>query len=161
MRRFLTALPCLLLPWLAACTGPEAKLAIGYINSPRIMQQYHGTQTQRQRVAAQAQVWQRSLDSLTAQLGAAALPATARQAQVASYRALLRQKIQAASQQADQQLLREVNAYLKKYGAAHRYDFIFGANESGNIVFAADSRDLTAEVLVGLNQEYDTRRATR
>ncbi len=141
---------------LAACTNSSPGLTIGYINTPKLMQQYHGTLTQRQRVAAQAQVWQRSLDSLTTKLTAASRPASEQQEQVARYRTVLQQKLQATSQRADQQLLTEVNGYLKKYGAAHHYDFIFGANDTGNIVFAADSRDLTAEVLTGLNQEYDT-----
>lgn len=63
--------------------------------------------------------------------------------------------MQAASQQADQALIREVNSYLKKYGAEHHYDLIFGANDTGNIVYGTPTRDLTTAVLTGLNQEYD------
>ena len=63
--------------------------------------------------------------------------------------------MQAASQQADQELLKKVNHYLKEYGKSKQYDFILGANESGSIVYATPAKDLTNDVLAGLNQQYD------
>lgn len=138
----------------SSCTQPRAA-AIGYINSPQVMRQYHGTRDRRQTIEAQAQGWQRSLDSLIAAPGAAAGPR--RTPQVNQYRAELQQRVLAAGQQADQELMKEVNSFLKSYGKAQGYDFIFGANESGNIVYAAESKDLTAEVVAGLNRAYDQR----
>lgn len=119
------------------------------------MQQYHGTLARRAQIAQQATHWQGSLDSLTTVLGASRLPAAAQEAQVARYRAALQQKMQSASQQADQLLVKEVNEYLKQYGQHHQYEFILGATESGNIVYAAPGKDLTADVLQGLNKQYD------
>ena len=147
------------LPWLTACHDASRPLSLAYINSPQIMQRYHGTLAQRQLIEASATRWQRSLDSLTATLTTlrTARPSQQQQAQLARYRVTLQEKIQSASQEADQALLQEVNQYLKAYGAAHSYDFIFGANESGNIVYAVSGKDLTEEVLQGLNQQYDQR----
>lgn len=121
------------------------------------MQQYHGTETKRQEITRAAAIWQRSLDSLTAVVSALRPASPAAQRQLVRYRAELQHKIQTVSQQSDQVLLQEVNTFLKAYGKTHDFDFIFGANESGNIVYAADSKDLTAEVLAGLNREYDQR----
>lgn len=149
----------LALPLVAACTNSKTvPPAIGYINSPKLMQQYHGTLAKRKLIEQQAQAWQHSLDSLTASL--AALPTARQQARVGQYRGMLQQKLQAASQQADKELLAVVNDYLKKYGKAKGYDFIFGANDTGNIVYAADSKDLTSDVLIGLNREYDQQQPT-
>ncbi len=146
------------LPWLAACTRPSDAPLTGYINSTRMMQQYHGTVAQRREMAVHATRWQRSLDSLTAAPGTTRLPAAEQAACVARYRSALQQKLQAASQQADQELLKEVNRYLKEYGQQHHYDFIFGANEGGTIVYAAPGKDLTDDVLRGLNHQYDQHR---
>ncbi|GAB3843763.1 hypothetical protein GCM10028822_00290 [Hymenobacter terrigena] len=71
------------------------------------------------------------------------------------YRSELQQKIQRQSQLSDLALLKEVNMFLKTYGKAKHYDFILGANDSGNIVYAADARDVTNDVLAELNQYYD------
>lgn len=148
-----------ILPWLVACTGPAEKLSAGYINTTQLMQHYHGTAAKRLQIEAQARIWGRSLDSLTAMLPTAPQPAVQRE-KVVRYRSVLQQKIQAASQRADQELVKEVNRYLTDYGKAHGYDFIFGTSESGTIVYAASGKDLTAEVLLGLNRQYDQRSAT-
>lgn len=149
-----------LLPALAACTHTSDVPSTGYVNSTQVMQRYHGTLAKRRQIEAQARRWQRSLDSLTAALPAARAAAQGPEgAPVARYRATLQQKLQAASQQADRELLTDVNRYLKEYGQQHHYDFIFGANESGTIVYAAPGKDLTDEVLRGLNQQYDQRLA--
>lgn len=142
---------------LAACTS-QTHLT-GFINTPRLMQQYHGTATKRKELARAAAIWQHSLDSLAVTVAALRPASPAAQTHLARYRTELQQKIQVASQQSDQALLQEVNAFLKTYGKTHHFDFIFGANESGNIVYADDSKDLTAEVLAGLNREYDQRRS--
>lgn len=119
------------------------------------MQQYHGTLARREVLGRQANSWQRSLDSLTAVVAALHPTVPARTAALARYRVSLQQRVQAASQQADQALLKEVNAYLQHYGSAHGYTFIFGALEGGNIIYAAAPQNLTTEVLAGLNMEYD------
>lgn len=145
----------------AACQSPAPKPALAYVNSIRLMQGYHGTQAQRQVLEKQGHRWQQSLDSLTTVLGTSGLPAAEQQVRVGRYRLTLQNKVQAASQRADQELVREVNQYLQQYGQQHHYAFILGATESGNIVYAAPEEDITNEVLQGLNQRYDQRRAPR
>ena len=146
-----------LLPLLVACSQTPPPLSLAYINSTLLMQQYHGTAAKRQLIQANAKAWEHSIDSLTTALAAQRLSPAEQEKQVGGYRRILQQKIQLASQQADQELLKEVNDYLKSYGKTKQYDFILGANESGNIVYAAPGRDLTQEVLRGLNQAYDQR----
>ena len=63
MRRFSLGVLATL-SWLGACTAPNAKLSIAYINSGRVMQQYHGTAAKRQQIEARAKGWQGSPDSL-------------------------------------------------------------------------------------------------
>lgn len=128
---------------------------MGYIDSTQVMQEYRGTKARRHQIDLQARTWQRSLDSLIAAPGAAT--EQRRTQQVTQYRAELQQRVLAAGQQADQELVKEVNAYLKEYGKAQGYDFIFGATESGSIVYANEAKNLTADIVRELNQRYDQR----
>ncbi len=144
----------------AACHPASTPLSVAYIRSTQVMQQYHGTLAKRQQLATQASKWEHSLDSLSTAIGATHLSATDQETQVARYRSVLQQKVQAASQQADQELLKEVNQYLQEYGKSQQYDFILGANESGNIVYATAAKDITKQVLEGLNQHYDQQHPT-
>lgn len=52
-------------------------------------------------------------------------------------------------------VLVQVNSYIEKYGNTHGYDIIFGTLESGNVLYGKKSRDLTEEILKGLNNEYN------
>ncbi|QKG55118.1 OmpH family outer membrane protein [Hymenobacter sp. BRD67] len=143
---------------LTACQPTSPTPVIGYINAKKVMQQYHGTATHRQVIEQQALRWQRSLDSLTSALHQQQLPPAQQTTQVGHYRELLQQRVRQAGEAADQQLIQEVNAYLKQFGAQHHYTFILGATESGNIVYADSANDVTARVIVGLNQQYDHQR---
>jgi outer membrane protein len=51
-------------------------------------------------------------------------------------------------------VLTQINAYLKKYGKAKGYKIVMAATEYGNIAYADEGLDITADVLVGLNKEY-------
>jgi len=146
--------PVFFLFFLCSCAKPEAKLSLAYINSGQVMQQYHGTAVKRIQIEAKARLWQHSLDSISSTLNTK-LTSAEHESRLASYRLSYQQSLQKASQVADQELLAEVNTYLKSFGAAKKYDLIFGANDSGNIVYAAPAHDLTKEVIQELNQQYD------
>jgi outer membrane protein len=120
------------------------------------MQQYHGTAAKRHQVEEQARVWQNSLDSLSAKLSPN-LSAAEQEARLAPQRSRYQQSLQKVSQTADQELLSDVNAYIKRFGETNKYELIFGATESGNVVYAAPANDLTQEIIEGLNQQYDKR----
>jgi hypothetical protein len=49
----------------------------------------------------------------------------------------------------NQEILAEINTYIKQYGKEKGYDFILGATDNGNIVYAAEGKDITDDVLAG------------
>ena len=53
-----------------------------------------------------------------------------------------------------QTVINDINDYVKEYGKEHGYPIIFGAGGNGNIMYAEDNADLTAEILIGLNKHY-------
>lgn len=142
----------------------DNKLSIHYVNPNKLLQGYHGATTQHELFQAKTKVWQQRIDSLGTELQALSkAPVTTRAAkeqQLLRYRDAVQQQARQENQRLTQAVLAEINAYLKQYGKDHGYTFILGATESGNIVYAAEGTDLTADVLAGLNAQYDRQHPT-
>ncbi|WP_188816311.1 OmpH family outer membrane protein [Hymenobacter cavernae] len=134
----------------------------GYVNPTKLLEGYHGAIAKQQTYINQLRIWQQNLDSLAAETKAitAELTKRAKEQQLQQYREAIQQKAVAEQQRLDKETLDEINAYLKQYGKEKGYDFILGATEQGNIVYAAEGKDITEEVLTGLNQQYDRQHPT-
>lgn len=48
-----------------------------------------------------------------------------------------------------------INGYVKEYGEENEYQYIFGANGDGSVMYADASSDITDEVIVYINQRYE------
>ncbi|MGA8853806.1 MAG: OmpH family outer membrane protein [Christiangramia sp.] len=48
----------------------------------------------------------------------------------------------------------KVKDYVKDYGKENNYTYIFGSNESANIMYAEEGLDITQEILSKLNEDY-------
>lgn len=136
-----------------SCTNKAA-----YINPIKLVDGYHGAAPRRQELAAKTRVWQANLDSLTREFEAQP-PAqqAAKEQEFLRYRESVQQQAQREDARLQQEVLAEINAYIKQYGKDKGYNFIFGATNQGNIVYAAEGTDLTEQILVGLNKQYDQR----
>lgn len=51
-------------------------------------------------------------------------------------------------------IVNKVKDYVREYGKENNYTYIFGSNESANIMYAKDGLDITEEVLQKLNESY-------
>lgn len=78
-----------------------------------------------------------------------------KQQQINSYQEAIQKQIQEEDKKVTQTVINDINDYIKEYGKKKGYKIIFGASGGGNIMYADESTDLTAEVLKGLNGEYD------
>lgn len=61
------------------------------------------------------------------------------------------QQLQQESQTAIDSVINKVKDQVKKYGEQNGYDYIYGQNDAGSIMYAKDSYDLTDEVVKALN----------
>jgi outer membrane protein len=52
------------------------------------------------------------------------------------------------------ELLTNINAYLKKYNSSDKYDMVIGYSKGGGVLYAKEDLDITDEILKGLNEEY-------
>ncbi len=51
-------------------------------------------------------------------------------------------------------MVTKVKDYVKDYGKNNGYTYIFGSNESGNIMYGEEDLDITEEILEKLNEDY-------
>lgn len=51
-------------------------------------------------------------------------------------------------------LLDSIKNYLVRLNKTYQFDYILSSNNTGNILFAKDTFDITSQVLTGLNGEY-------
>ncbi|MFD0931848.1 OmpH family outer membrane protein [Psychroflexus salinarum] len=73
------------------------------------------------------------------------------------------QKSQMLRQESDQaidSLISEVKDLVAKYGEERGYAYIFGSNESANIMYAKEGLDITEDVLEELNKTQDKKNET-
>ena len=63
-------------------------------------------------------------------------------------------QLQKESQTAIDTVISKVRKFIDTYGANNGYEFIYGKNDSGNILFGKKELDITDKVLEALNKEY-------
>lgn len=56
--------------------------------------------------------------------------------------------------QFDKQILEQLTQYVTDYGKLHDYDYVYGATSTGNIMYAKDTKNITKEVLLFINNKY-------
>jgi outer membrane protein len=59
------------------------------------------------------------------------------------------------SQTYDEQILTQLNQYVKDYGIQEKYDLLFGNDGNGSLMFATDELNKTQDVLKFINQKYN------
>ncbi|PTX45044.1 periplasmic chaperone for outer membrane proteins Skp [Christiangramia gaetbulicola] len=51
-------------------------------------------------------------------------------------------------------IVTKIKDYVKDYGKENNYTYIFGSNESANIMYAEEGLDITQDILKKMNEEY-------
>jgi len=77
-----------------------------------------------------------------------------KQQQVNNYQQAIQKQIQEEDKKVTQTVINDINDYVTEYGKKHNYKIIFGASGGGNIMYAAETTDLTETILEGLNKEF-------
>jgi outer membrane protein len=52
------------------------------------------------------------------------------------------------------ELLTNIQNYLKKYNSGNKFDMVIGYSKGGGVLYAKEDLDITQDVLKGLNEEY-------
>ncbi len=147
--------------------------SIVYVDSIKLMNGYSGMKEARKAYEAKVTVWKTNLDSLKVELDEKIKDYQSKQAKLSAkekqlteellqskqqqfmdYQQIISEKVQKEDQELTTSVLGKVNDYIKKYGEDKGYGIIMAATQYGNIVYSKKGKDITDEVLEGLNKEY-------
>ncbi|HNP19915.1 MAG TPA: OmpH family outer membrane protein [Fulvivirga sp.] len=152
----------------------ENKPKIAYIESNRLLVSYKGMQAASSEYQNKVKIWTANIDTLRNELQTEIKKyevekkglskkerqlteklINTKQKQLVDYQRSIEQKAAKEDQEVTQKVLDKVSAYVKSFGNKHGYTIIIGATESGNLVYAEEALNLTDEILIGLNEEYE------
>jgi outer membrane protein len=57
--------------------------------------------------------------------------------------------------QYDENIIKQLNQYVRDYGEKNKYQFIYGADGTGNLMFADSTYDLTNKVIEYVNERFN------
>lgn len=80
-------------------------------------------------------------------------PATYETAQQDLYNALYR-KTEERNKEIEKMIWKRLNPYIVEYGKEKGYAYIYGANGTGNVLYADESEDITEELIEYVNKRY-------
>ena len=146
---------------------------VAFVRSQIVLEKYIGMREAKQVYQKKVDVWQSNIDSLEfnynrsvqnynrkleelSESEQARLEESLRneRIQLDRYSKAIEQKATDENEKMLQGVLNQVNAYIKRYGEENDYDIILGVTLSGNILYGVDKKDITEEIITGLNKEY-------
>lgn len=66
----------------------------------------------------------------------------------------LYKKTEQKNKDIESMIWKRLNPYLEDYGKEEGYQYIYGANGTGNVLYAAKEQDITEEVIKYVNKRY-------
>lgn len=61
----------------------------------------------------------------------------------------------------NQEIWEQLNQYIKDFGTENNYDYVFGTNGEGNLMYAKETKDITKQVLDYVNAKYQGNAKTK
>lgn len=132
-----------------------------FVKNQVLFAQFKGKQDQEAKLVALQERHKQVLDSLGLQLQGL-------QSQADKVDAFMKQrdfymKIQQEFAQEEQQksaayteqIWSQINQYMSDYGKQEGYEYIFGTQGSGSMMYAEESKDITEEVIKYINSKYE------
>ena len=143
---------------------------IVYVDTMKLLSQYSGTIRAKAASDRKVAVWKANVDTLTIELNEQITQyerdkkglsgyerklteelIVSKQQQLENYKTTISENATKEDQAIATQVLKEINEFLNKYGEDHGYDYILGATNMGNVVYARKGKNITDEVLAALN----------
>jgi Skp family chaperone for outer membrane proteins len=66
----------------------------------------------------------------------------------------LYQKAEQRNKEIEAMIWKRLNPYLIDFGKENGYEYIYGANGTGNVLYADEHQDITEEIIKYVNQRY-------
>jgi len=156
------------------------KSDIVYVNSNKLLLEYEGMKAVMAEYQSTSKTLELQADTLQQEFNAGLMKFEAEQEslserenkerreileakrdQLMRFQAAIQEKLSKEEQRLQQGVVNEVNGFLKAYGERKGYKMIMAATTMGNIVYAAEGKDITEDVLYELNEQYGMRRNSK
>lgn len=153
-------------------------LKTAYVDNAKLLNEYEGMLDARARYQDKAKDWDANIDTLSSSFQemlvayekkAAGMGKEARKKEeellnqkksdLLRYQKATADKAKEEEAALTTELINEVNIYIKQYGKENGYTYIFGANSSGNIVYADNAKDITDEIVAEMNTRYKSKKS--
>lgn len=161
-----------MLLFFSSCTKTSEKTA--YVNNTEILQGFYKMKNAKKEFEKKNELLIKEIDSISNDLRIQIesyrmneAKMTAQQKETEQERLIaIQNKLQKEQQQKSRTLeeeseeiiesiVKEVRDKIAKYGELNNFDYIFGSNESANILYAKKGKDVTLEVLEQINKKKE------
>lgn len=150
----------------------QSKPGIAYVDAFKLMAEYKGVADVKRSLDQRTAALEANLDTLKKEVEVALAEyeanakasarekallekvVIAKQEQYVNYEQSIKEQYRKQDEEMSVKLMAKVNDYIKRYGEEHGYKIILAATQYGNIAYGDSKYDLTAEIVVGLNEEY-------
>lgn len=146
---------------------------IVYVDSNKLVNGYQGMLDARKVYQQKAATWKANIDTLAREVQRQIMDyekqvsrmtprekqlsqelIKTKQKQLYDYQQAMNTQAQQEDNKMTEEVIAQINAFIKQYGQQNGYTIILAATEYGNIAFADESLDITDKVLEGLNRQY-------
>jgi outer membrane protein len=170
-----TALPVAIIALIVAIATffiPQSTSELVYVDVNKLLEGYDRTKAERDAFEKKATIMKANIDSLLTEwqnelmnyekerskmakkeLELKQQQLQYRQQQINNYQEAVQKQIREEEQKMAQTLLNDINDYVSEFGKKSGHRIIFGAQGSGNIMYAEEGVDLTEEILIGINKQ--------
>jgi outer membrane protein len=151
----------------------DSKEEIVYVDSVKLLAKYKGMESVKTALESKSNGFKSNLDTLRieleksvaqlnesrvnsskSQLKAMETTIAMKQEQYYNYEKAATDQYLAEEKELSVKLMDKVNDYIKRYGEQKGYSIVLTNNPYGNIAYASKAKDITDEVLAGLNNEF-------
>lgn len=146
---------------------------IAFVRSQDLIFKYEGTKEAMAKFNDQKETWQANVDTLKVDFQRAVLnynktyeglsaqerqlrekDLSGREIQLQNYATSVDTKIKKADEEMMQEVLDQINVFIKEYSVEKGYDVVLGSTVSGNVLYGEETLDITEELLEALNKHY-------
>lgn len=152
----------------------DGKPSIAFVKSQELIYNYDGTKDAQAKFSKQKTDWETNLQTLRSEFqqavkefeeGQAKMTKSQRQEkrsvlvskekQLLQYTKAIEDKIAQTDKEIMQGVLNQINSFTAAYALENGYDLILGTTESGTVLYGKEALDITDQLLVALNNEFN------
>jgi len=133
---------------------------IGYVDLSKMMKDYDAVKDLEKEMEQKSKDFQAKYQQIAADMDAQAKAGKLSQADYQKQGQELQMAyqqeggaLQADSEERSNKIIEDVKEFVKEYAKKNGYNFVFGASESGNVLYGDEKADLTEKLIEAINKD--------